>query len=122
MNPQVLKQDSKYELIEYVQTKGPFTVKDRDSVVEMKAVFSNNGKQVIVQLKHIPDFIPEDKKMVRIQKGSGFWELSENDRHEVKVVYQFHSEPGGEIPAWIANSFLETFPFQTMKNLKKLVN
>jgi len=118
MNPKVLKQDGKYYDIHHIQVKAPWPVKNRDTVYEQKAVVDENGKHAIISLKPLPDYIPEDKDFVRIREGSGFWELAEDDINNVKVTYQFHGEPGGDIPAWLANSFVVTQPFQTLKNLK----
>jgi hypothetical protein len=122
MNPKVLKQDGKYYDIHHIQVKAPWPVKNRDTVYEQKAVVDENGKHAIISLKPLPDYIPEDKDFVRIREGSGFWELAEDDINNVKVTYQFHGEPGGDIPAWLANSFVVTQPFQTLKNLKSRLN
>jgi hypothetical protein len=121
MNPKVLKQDGEYYSIVYTQTKGPFPVKDRDSVFEQKTQIGNNGKYAKISLISMPGYIAENKDFVRIRKGSGFWELEEDDNKNVKVIYQFHGEPGGEIPAWVANSFVVGQPFETLKNLKNRV-
>jgi len=86
-------------------------------VYEQKTVVDKDGKHAIVSLNPLPDFIAEDKNFVRIRKGSGFWELNEDDDN-VKVTYQFHGEPGGEIPAWLANSFVVSQPFKTLENLR----
>jgi hypothetical protein len=59
--------------------------------------------------------------MVRVRKGSGFWELEEDSIGNVKVIYQFHGEPGGEIPSWLANTFVVTHPFKVLENLKSIV-
>jgi hypothetical protein len=121
MNPKVLKQDGEYYSIVYTQTKGPFAVKDRDSVFEQKNQIGNNGKYAKISLMSMPGYFAENKDFVRIRKGSGFWELEEDDNKNVKVIYQFHGEPGGEIPAWVANSFVVGQPFETLKNLKNRV-
>lgn len=118
MNPKVLKQDGKYYDIHYIQVKAPWPVKNRDTVYEQKAVVDKNGKHAVVSLKPLPDFIAEVNDFVRIREGSGFWELEEDESKNVKVIYQFHGEPGGDIPAWLANSFVVTQPFQTLVNLK----
>ncbi len=117
MNPKVLKQEGKYYDIYYIQVKAPWPVKNRDTVYEQKAMVHENGKHAFVSLKPLPDFIAEDKGFLRIRKGSGFWELEEDDSNNVKVTYQFHGEPGGEIPAWLANSFVVSQPFETLINL-----
>jgi hypothetical protein len=118
MNPKVLKQEGKYYNIHYIQVKAPWPVKNRDSVYEEKAVIDKNGRHAVVLLKPLPDTIAEVKDFVRIREGSGFWELEEDESKNVKVTYQFHGEPGGEIPAWLANSFVVTQPFETLVNLK----
>lgn len=122
MNPKILKQEGKGYDIHYIQTKGPFPVKDRDSVFEQKTVIDRDGKHAFVTLKPLPDYIEENKDMVRIRKGSGFWELVEDSQKRVTVTYQFHGEPGGDIPSWLANSFVVSHPFQTLKNLKSRLN
>ena len=71
-----------------------------------------------MSLNPLPDFIAEVKDFLRIREGSGYWELTEDDNKNVKVIYQFHGEPGGDIPAWLANSFVVRHPFETLKNLK----
>jgi hypothetical protein len=37
------------------------------------------------------------------------------------VTYQMHVEPGGLIPAWLANPFIKNVPFSTFKELRKIV-
>jgi hypothetical protein len=121
MNPRLLEQIDQWHVIQYIQTKGPFTVKDRDSIFELIVVTDRNGKHTHINLKPLPDYMAENKDMVRIRVGSGFWDLEEDNNGNVKVIYQFHSEPGGDVPAWIANSFVVNHPFKTLENLKERV-
>jgi hypothetical protein len=118
INPKILKQEGEHNFIHYSQTKGPLTIKDRDCIMEQKTVIDKGGKHAIISLKPLPGYIPETKNMVRVRNGGGFWELEE-DNGSVKVVYQFHGDPGGEIPAWLANSYVEIQPFETLTNLRK---
>jgi len=122
MKPKVLKQDGKWYDIHYIQTKGPFPVKDRDSVFEQKTELDENEKYARITLSPLPDYIPENKDMVRVREGVGFWELTEDGAKNVTVIYQFHGEPGGEIPAWLANSFVVSHPLKTLENLKERLN
>ncbi len=122
MNPKVLKQDGKWYDIHYLQSKAPFPVKNRDSVFEQKTELDKDGKHARIVLKPLPDYIPENKDFVRVRKGSGTWELDEDDQRNVKVSYQFQPDPGGEIPSWIANGFIDGHPFKTLSNLKIRLN
>jgi hypothetical protein len=122
INPRILKKEGKAYDIHYIQTKGPFMVKDRDSVFEQRTEIDSNGKHARITLKPLPDYIAENENMVRVREGTGFWDLKEDDHRNVTVTYQFHGEPGGDIPSWIANSFMVSHPFETLKNLKNRVN
>jgi len=118
MNPRVLKQDGKFYDIHIVEVKLPWPVKSRDAIYEQKTTISADNKKAIVSLKPMPDYAPEKDGLLRIQKGTGFWELEEDANRNVKVTYQFHGDPGGEIPAWLANSFVVSQPLETLNNLK----
>lgn len=121
LNPKILKQEGKWHDIHYIQTEGPFPVKDRDSIFEQKTVVDKEGKHAVVSLIPLPDYVAENKDMVRIRKGSGFWELEEGPDGDVSVIYQFHGDPGGEIPSWLANAFVVSHPFKVLTNLTNRV-
>lgn len=119
VNPEILKQDGKYYDIHYMLTKGPFPVKDRDSVFEQITEVDKNGKHAFITLNPLPDYIPEKEGIVRVRNGSGYWDLTEDDNKNVTVIHQFHGEPGGDVPAWLANNFVVSHPFKTFENLKR---
>jgi hypothetical protein len=122
INPRILKKEGKWYDIHYIQTKGPFPVKDRDSVFEQVTVVDQDGRHARIVLKPLPDYIAENEDMIRVRKGSGFWDLKEDNRKNVTVIYQFHGEPGGDVPSWLANSFVVSHPYGTLKNLKSRLN
>jgi len=120
-NPEILKQDGLYHEIHYIVLAAPWPVQNRDAIYEMTTVISDNGKHALVSMKPRPDYHKSKEDLYRIQKGSGFWELVDNSDGTITVTYQFHGEPGGNIPAWLANSFVVTHPLKTIENLKNLV-
>jgi hypothetical protein len=114
----VLRQVGKYYDIHYVRMRAPWPVKDRDAVYESITTISGNGKYAKVLLNPVGSYAEERKDIVRIQKGTGYWELEEDTFRNVKVTYVFHADPGGNIPAWLANSIVVENPFKTLINLK----
>ncbi|WP_340112392.1 SRPBCC family protein [Maribellus mangrovi] len=123
INPVLLEKRGEYFDIHYIQTKGPFTVRDRDGIYKQTTEVNSEGNYAIVRLEPLPDYIEEKKNIVRMREGTGFWELIESDSNTVTITYQFHGEPGGNIPAVLANQFVVSHPFNTMRNLKlRLVN
>ena len=117
----ILVQKSKYDDIHYLTITAPWPVADRDAIFEATTTFSQDGKHVQVKLVPRGDYISEKKNFIRVHNGSGFWDLEEVAPGAIQVVYQFHADPAGEIPAWVANSVIVSNPFKTLENLKTLI-
>ena len=108
------------QMISYVITDAPWPVSDRDGFY--KNVFTYNpGTSGEITIKAIPEYGPTYESMVRIEMLDGSWVITNLGNDRVKVVYQAHSEPGGNIPGWLASSGVISFPYYTLENLKKLV-
>lgn len=121
ISAEILKQDGKYYDIHYFAVKAPWPVKDRDAVYESITTVSDDGKHARVELKPLGDYVKEKKGFIRLHKGTGYWELEEISSNTVLVTYQFRGDPGGKIPAWLANSTVVSNPFQTLTNLRSLL-
>jgi hypothetical protein len=55
---------------------------------------------------------------VRIDYSEGNWQLIPLNNKEVHVIYTLQVDPGGDLPAWIINSFSARGLIQTFKNLR----
>ena len=64
---------------------------------------------------------PEQPRLVRVSKFEGFWQMRPVGEGQVEVIYQAHTEPGGSLPAWLANSFVVDVPLHTLLALRRLV-
>lgn len=118
----VLVQKSKYDDIHYLIIDAPWPVTNRDAIYEASTTFTRNGKHAVVKLVPRGDYIQENKNLVRVHNGLGFWELDEISPGTVQVVYQLHADPAGEIPGWIANSVIVINPLKTLENLRTIVS
>lgn len=107
-----------YHQIHYTVTKGPWPVDDRDGVYEMKAEIAENGEEALVKLFTRSDKLELKKKRVRLKNGVGSWKLEKTGDQRIRVQFQFHGEVGGGVPAWIANTFIVSYPFGTLENLR----
>jgi hypothetical protein len=47
----------------------------------------------------------------------GYWMLSPSEGG-TEIEYSFLADPGGNIPAWLANQFIVSNPFKTIKGLR----
>jgi len=103
----------------YTQFNTPWPVKSRDSVLEVTTVEGADGS-LTRNLKGVPTYQPEKADFVRVTQVDGFWKFTPKGPGQVEVIYQVHTEPGGDVPSWLANKFVVDAPFNTLKALKKL--
>lgn len=96
----------------------PWPVRARDSILQVATMREADGR-VIRTLHGVADYLPRQPGFVRVNKVEGFWRLTPYEG-EIEVVYQVHSEPGGSVPAWLANSFVVDAPFNTLLGLRQL--
>ena len=117
---EVLEQKGKYNDIHYIIIKAPWPVTDRDAIYEASTTFSQKGKHAFMKLSPLGHYRQENKGFIRVHNGSGFWDLEEIAPNSIQVVYQFHADPAGEIPAWLANSVIVSNPLRTLESLRNI--
>ncbi|WP_339545055.1 START domain-containing protein [Pseudomonas sp. RA_35y_Pfl2_P32] len=101
----------------YSQFNTPWPVTARDSVLHITTVVGADGS-LTRNLEGLPNYIPEEKGYVRVTEVKGFWKFVPKG-DQVEVIYQVHTEPGGSVPAMVANKFVVDAPFNTLKALKE---
>ncbi|MFZ3153928.1 START domain-containing protein [Pseudomonas sp.] len=102
----------------YSRFHTPWPVQPRDSILQVTTTRDADGR-VTRTLRGVADYLPLQPGFVRVSKVEGFWSLIPRGG-EIEVIYQVHSEPGGSVPAWLANSFVVDAPFNTLQGLRQL--
>ncbi|SCY70176.1 START domain-containing protein [Pseudomonas sp. NFACC15-1] len=102
----------------YTQFNTPWPVTPRDSVLEVTTEEGADGS-LTRKLKGVPTYLPEEQGFVRVAQVDGFWKFTPKGADQIEVVYQVHTEPGGDVPSWLANKFVVDAPFNTLKALKE---
>jgi len=113
----LLEKRGENELYQYYEAKAPWPVDNRDVITQFIIEKIDNG--IRLNQKGIPDFIPKKDGIVRIPNFEGYWEVTDIGAGKVKVVQFAASNPGGSIPAWLANTAVVDTPFESFSNLKK---
>ncbi len=106
---------------DYLKTKVPWPMDDRDIVLEYRIV-NNTEYYYSAIMNSVPDVIPEKDNIVRIKEAKGVWVFKKKDKYSVEIIYQFYGDPEGNIPSWIINMFIVIGPYETLLNLKKQCN
>ena len=102
----------------YPQFSTPWLVTARGSILQVTTTVGADGT-VTRTLKEVPTYLPEEKGFVRVSQVEGFWKMVPKGADQTEVTYQVHTEPGGSVPAMVANKFVVDAPFNTLKALKE---
>lgn len=111
---------SETESIKYLVTDMPWPVKDRDTIVHSVLTQNKGTKQVQIQINAVSKGVELQPDMLRVTKMKGSWQLTPQ-KNGVTVAYEMNVDPGGSIPKWLVNTMAVDMPFNTLKNLQRLV-
>jgi len=77
-------------------------------------------KTLIIDIKVLDEYIEENNKYVRV-RGYGYWKIKVLSENKLETTFSMQVDPGGSVPAWIANMFVDDTPYYTLKNIKKII-
>ena len=105
----------------YGVVDAPFPMTDRDAIVRFDYRQDPGTKEITIAITNFPQFIPEEDGLVRVPEFGGFWRLRPREGGWVEVTYQVYGDPGGWIPAWLANRAALVSVRQTLANMQGVV-
>ncbi len=106
--------------VNYTVTAVPFPMQDRDSYTQLEYQEVENGVKVAITA--LPEYQPANDDKTRIPYLKGFWFFEEITENQTKITYQLQADPGGSIPAWMANAGSVDTPFDTIKSLREFLD
>jgi hypothetical protein len=105
----------------YCQVEFPWPMSNRDFIAQSKLWQDPKTKHVFIEVESQPAYLAEKKDLIRIQQMSLKYELIPLSGGKVKMLYYLHSDPGGALPAWLVNMFLDNGPLNTIKGLREML-
>lgn len=118
---ELISRENKSIQIHYTITDSPWPVADRDAVIRYQYKYDESNGSLLVLIDALPDLMPEKEGLVRVKISQGIWRFTPENHGLVKVEYELHADPNGNIPAWLVNSAAVDTPFKTLKALKAQV-
>ncbi|MBM3422461.1 MAG: cyclase [Chlorobi bacterium] len=107
--------------IVYQLVSAPWPLSDREIITRSQGYINPETSEVFIKLESVPDFLPPNDKYVRVPQVEGAWNILPLTENTCRVVFRLHIEPGGEIPAWLANIAVIDTPYHTMNNMRQMV-
>ncbi|EOQ89372.1 hypothetical protein LEP1GSC202_0963 [Leptospira yanagawae serovar Saopaulo str. Sao Paulo = ATCC 700523] len=106
----------------YLRNGAPWPVNDRDVIMDRS--FDQNEKTLTttMKMKRLDSNAKSAPSGVtRMPAFEGYWKLIPLANGKTKIEYQAHFEPGGSVPQSVINMVLTDTPYETLLNLKSLV-
>ena len=116
---EIIDSPTPFDITYHLTLKVPFPFANRDMVQQL--VLNRQDSSLEIDLINRPNEIPEYKKHVRIQNAVGHWRIEEKAPDKLDIEFQYHADPGGDIPAWLANTFIVKSPHTTLRRIKKML-
>lgn len=106
----------------YSEVAMPWPLANRDVVADMVISQQPATKVMSVSVNAAQNGVPLDKNKVRVPLSKVNWTVTPIAHNKLSVEYVAQADPGGDIPAWLVNSFCIKGPFETFKKLRELVS
>ncbi len=118
---QIVSIKNSQEQIFYFVIHLPWPVAERDAVFKRVKSMDATSGAIIYTLSALPDRLPQRKDRVRTPYLKTQWVFMSQGDGSTKVLFQQHSDAGGSIPAFIVNKLVVDIPFNSLKNLRRLI-
>jgi len=117
----VLKQISLHEFYYYTEASLPWPMSNRDAIVHLKMDRDSLNRFLNITSIGVPDYISEKSGKVRVTSSTIKWNVTMPTTNTIKIIYIFEADPGGSLPAWVANMFADKGPYETFKKLGEIL-
>jgi hypothetical protein len=114
----LIKQVSASELYYYSEINLPWPAANRDFVAHLTVNQNPVTKVVTIEGPAVNGMVPVKKGVVRVTDSQGLWTISPCGYNRVKINYTLHTDPAGNLPAWVVNMFATEGPMQVFENLR----
>ncbi len=102
----------------YAEIKVPFPFENRDAVYYNRFIYDSLSQQLTISIDCMNGYVEEKEDLFRMPFCQGEWKAKSVGQNRLEVTLQMLVDPGGNIPAWLANQFIADSPYNTLKNLR----
>jgi START domain len=117
----IVKKPDETEVYSYQLFDAPWPLDDRDVVAHLKVRQDKNTKIVTILSNVVDSMVAEKRDVVRIKKFHSSYTLTPKGNGFVSIDYELGTEPGGSVPAWLANLVMVNGPFSTQQMMNALL-
>ena len=112
----LVKKYSANDIIYHTETEMPWPLSNRDAIIHLRINTDSLPKFLSISGSSEPDLVPRSGK-VRVVHYNASWKVTMPTAQTIHINYQLEIDPGGSIPAWVANMFVAKGPLETFSSL-----
>lgn len=111
----LLEQVTETEIVYYAKSDFPWPMSNRDFVLR-NWVGQDSATGAYYSISKVePGYYPKQKRLVRVTSYESKWTITPTKPGYFNLEYVARSDPGGNIPAWLINMFIDVGPFKTIQ-------
>lgn len=111
---------SDLEYVYFTETLLPWPMSNREGRIHVEINTDSIPEFITITGHTETDFVPTDGAEA-IAHYSAHWKVRMPTEKTISIEYLLELDPGGSIPAWVANMFAANGPFETFSNLGRIL-
>jgi START domain len=120
-NAHIIKKVNTSEYYYYTETSLPWPMQNRDAVVHIRFQKDNASRSLNIVAVGEPNYLSAVSGKVRVPRSSNTWQVTVPAPNKLHIVYIFEADPGGNLPSWLVNAFVNKGPYESFKKLSELL-
>ncbi len=121
VSAKVLKKIGEHEIIYYTEAASPIGIDNRDFIIRLTIHQDPATRVMKIDALGMPDYLPAKPKVVRVPFSKAQWIVRPLSHSRLQVDYSIEIDLGGAIPPWLVNIVAHQAPYETFRDLKKLI-
>ena len=118
----ILKWISPTELIYYQEISVPWPADNREFIARLKISQDNKTGVITANVENEPNYLPEKSGKIRLKKFSERVVIITKGKNKSELSYEMLMDVGGNIPGWMVNIAITSGPYESLVEMKNLVN
>ena len=116
----VLEKINKATQYIYYTTSVPWPLTNRDVVLFSEKIVDVDGT-ITYNLTGKPDYIKEKANFIRVKNIKSMCKIKPIGNNKIEITFESFGDPEGVIPDSIINMYLADSPYNTLVNLRKII-
>lgn len=117
----VTKMIAPHHMHYYSVSDFPWPLNDRDLLVDSIVKQDPDTKVVTSRSVALLEGYPEQEGIVRVTIFDAQWTLTPLPGGMVDIIYVVETDPGGNIPVFLTNMFIDRGPIATMRKMREML-